>query len=187
MLALAHAAAHPADARGLVLVGCGTFDPVARERFQRTVAERMTPVLNARHERLAEEFPDPDERLAEAGRLFQALYAAGPVLEDPDDAAAPPPDARGHAETWNDMLRLQADGTYPAAFAAIAVPVVMLHGDFDPHPGRMIADSLRPRLPQLEYVEIGRAGHEPWRERGARARFLARLHDALHTLTGRSA
>ena len=63
----------------------------------------------------------------------------------------------------------------------------MLHGDFDPHPGRMIADSLRPRLRQLEYVEIGRAGHEPWRERDARARFLARLHDALHELTGRSA
>ncbi len=85
------------------------------------------------------------------------------------------------------MLRLQAEGTYPAAFAAITAPVVMLHGDFDPHPGRMIADSLRPHLSGLDYVEIAGAGHEPWRERDARARFLARLHDTLLELTGRSA
>jgi pimeloyl-ACP methyl ester carboxylesterase len=184
MLALAHAAAHPGDVRGLVLVGCGTFDPEARERFRRTVAERMTPVLTARYERLANEIPDPDERLAEAGRLFQSLYAASRILEDPGEADAPLPDARGHTETWYDMLRLQAEGVYPAAFAAITAPVVMLHGEFDPHPGRMIAASLRPHLPQLEYVEIDQAGHEPWREQGARRRFLVLLYNVLGRLGG---
>jgi len=144
----------------------------------------MTPELAARHERLAAEFPDPDQRLAAAGRLFGALYAAGPLIDDPADADAPPPDARGHTETWNDMLRLQAEGVYPAAFAAIAAPVVMLHGDFDPHPGRMIAESLRPHLPRLQYVEIAAAGHEPWRERRNRERFLALLHDVLQSLGG---
>jgi pimeloyl-ACP methyl ester carboxylesterase len=44
-------------------------------------------------------------------------------------------DVRGHDETWQDMMRLQQDGTYPARFARIEAPVMMLHGEFDEHPG----------------------------------------------------
>ena len=69
------------------------------------------------------------------------------------------------------MIRLQSDGTYPAAFAAITCPVLMLHGKHDTHPGLMIRDSLTPYLPQLEYVELVRCGHYPWLERHARDRF----------------
>jgi hypothetical protein len=36
------------------------------------------------------------------------------------------------------MLRLQTEGIYPAAFAAIKVSVLMVHGTFDPYPGRLI-------------------------------------------------
>jgi pimeloyl-ACP methyl ester carboxylesterase len=65
------------------------------------------------------------------------------------------------------MLRLQTDGTYPAAFAAIKVPVLMVHGTFDPHPGRLILESLRPHLSQLEYRELEHCGHYPWLEKSA--------------------
>ena len=52
-------------------------------------------------------------------------------------------DAQAYEQTWADMVRLQRDGVYPAAFAAIDVPVLMLHGDVDPHPGLLIAEDLR--------------------------------------------
>jgi pimeloyl-ACP methyl ester carboxylesterase len=77
-------------------------------------------------------------------------------------------------------MRLQADGIEPAAFAAISVPVLMLHGDHDPHPGPSTRDVLRARIPQLEYVELPRCGHSPWRERHARDRFFAYLRTWLH-------
>lgn len=77
------------------------------------------------------------------------------------------------------MLRLQADGTYPAAFAAIESPVLMLHGAFDPHPGEMIRASLAPHIRRLEYVEWERCGHYPWIERGVREQFFATLRDKL--------
>lgn len=44
-------------------------------------------------------------------------------------------DAQAHYETSHGMMRLQAEGAYPAAFAAIKVPVLMIHGTFDLHPG----------------------------------------------------
>jgi hypothetical protein len=47
------------------------------------------------------------------------------------------------------MLRLQEEGAYPTAFAAIDASVLMLHGAIDLHPGRMIRASLEPYLPQV--------------------------------------
>jgi hypothetical protein len=72
-------------------------------------------------------------------RPLLPLYAWSPITLTLEVECV---DARGHAESWNDMLRLQADGIYPAAFAAIKTPVLMLHGDFDPHPGPLIRASL---------------------------------------------
>ena len=82
-------------------------------------------------------------------------------------------DARAHEETWNDMVRLQEAGVYPARFDAIECPVTMLHGAVDPHPGTMIRDSLRPPMPQLEYHEWQNCGHYPWLERAVGDEFYA--------------
>jgi pimeloyl-ACP methyl ester carboxylesterase len=77
------------------------------------------------------------------------------------------------------MLRLQEEGVYPAAFAAIETPVLMLHGAADPHPGEMIRASLEPFLPQLEYHEWAPCGHYPWLERAVRDEFFAVMGDWL--------
>jgi pimeloyl-ACP methyl ester carboxylesterase len=90
-------------------------------------------------------------------------------------------DERANAETWADMLRLQIEGVYPAAFTAIRSPVLMLHGAADPHPGRMILESLRPFLPQLEYREWERCGHYPWREKAVRGDFFATVKSWLRS------
>ena len=94
--------------------------------------------------------------------------------------------ARAHHETWDDMLRLQADGTYPGAFQAIESPVLMLHGDFDPHPGGMILASLEPYVGPIEYVEWNGCGHYPWAERAVRDDFFAVLRAWLARHTGRA-
>jgi pimeloyl-ACP methyl ester carboxylesterase len=183
MLALAYAAEHPEAAGPLVLVGCGTFDPVARARMRATLDERTDAGLRLRMERLAGEHPDPDERLRALGRLLLPLYSYDPATEEDGSEAF---DARGHRETWDDMLRLQNEGVYPATFSAIESPVLMLHGAFDPHPGRMIRASLEPYLPQLEYREWERCGHYPWLERSVRDKFFEVLREwpTRHYFTG---
>jgi pimeloyl-ACP methyl ester carboxylesterase len=169
MLALAAAAAAPGSFGALVLVGCGTFDVAARARMEAIIAERATEGLAAAMQALND--LDPDARLGARATLLESIYGVdmlpeeGPVLVD----------ARANAETWADMLRLQAEGRYPAAFAAIHAPVLMLHGAEDPHPGGRVRDSLEPHLPQLEYREWQRCGHYPWRERSAREGFFAVL------------
>jgi pimeloyl-ACP methyl ester carboxylesterase len=176
MLALAHAAAHPASVRALALIGCGTFDAAGRDRVRATVDARTSAELQRKIADLAVTVRDPDERLRRFGDLVLPLYSCDlNAAELPLETC----DARAHAETWRDMLRLQQGGVYPAAFSAIRAPVLMLHGADDPHPGRSTSALLRACLPQLEYREWQRCGHYPWLERAAAAEFVAVLRDWL--------
>jgi pimeloyl-ACP methyl ester carboxylesterase len=180
MLALAYSAKRPRRARSIVLIGCGTFDRRARSRMREILEERTDEPLKRRLQRLAHEYPDPDERLRAYGNLITPLYS----YEVGDGLAIEVCDARGHNETWADMLRLQDGGVYPAAFAAIKTPVLMLHGGHDPHPGRLVLASLQPYLGRLEYREWGPCGHYPWLEPGIRDDFFADLRQWLEQAPG---
>jgi pimeloyl-ACP methyl ester carboxylesterase len=180
MLALAFAAAYPDLAGPVVLVGCATFDRASRERFEDEVRRRLGPVRE-RIEALEREVADPDERLRMQGSLLLPAYSHEPVATAIVAARC---DAKGYREAWGDMLRLQAEGTYPAAFSAIESPVVMIHGAQDPHPGDTIRASLAPHVPGLEYIELERCGHYPWLERHARNAFLRSLGDWVERQAG---
>jgi pimeloyl-ACP methyl ester carboxylesterase len=172
MLILAFAAAHPEHAGPLVLVGCGTFDTASRHTYKRILAERLGADIDRRINALADDHPDPGERLAAAGRLIDPACNLDPVDDGPRYDQC---DMQTNRDTWRDMLRCQDRGIYPAAFARIDSPVLMLHGDYDPHPGPMIRDHLKPYLPDLEYVELPHCGHDPWRERHAHQAFFTAL------------
>jgi pimeloyl-ACP methyl ester carboxylesterase len=170
MLALAYAAQRPGVAQCIVLIGCGTFDAAAREQLQSTLVERATPHLSSRLRSLSKEVRDPDVRLCIYGRLLEPLYIYDALPQETDETEEY--DRKGHDETWRDMLRLQAEGVYPPSFAGISSPILMAHGDWDPHPGRMTFDTLSEYLPTIQYIELRNCGHYPWRERSAREDFF---------------
>lgn len=178
MLALAYAAAYPNTAAALVLVGCGTFDIACREKMQTTRANRMTPAIQARFDRLEQDFPDLNKRFSAAGRLYQQIDSYDLV---PLGTQTGTFDLKAHEETWQDMLRLQAEGVYPATFSTITAPVLMLHGDHDPHPGEMIRDTLKQTIPHLQYRAWPQCGHYPWLEKHAAADFYTALTDWLRS------
>lgn len=172
MLALAYAARHPATPNALVLIGCGTFSLAARAEFEARLEARLTPTDRASLAHINETEADANRRWAAVGRLMTRVY--GHDIEDvPGEVAEI--DTVAHEQTWADMLRLQRDRVYPSAFAAIRVPVLMLHGEADPHPGGLIGDDLRRYIPHLEYQELTKCGHSPWLERQARAVFFETL------------
>lgn len=169
MLALAYAAEH--DSGPLALLGCGTFDLASRARMVELREAATDDGLRARLGEL-DAIEDLDARLVAKAEAILPRDSYELLSTDQELVRC---DARGNKESWGDMMRLQAEGVYPAAFARIEAPVLMLHGDTDPHPGTMIRDSLLPHLPQLEYVEFERCGHYLWLERHAREPFFARL------------
>jgi pimeloyl-ACP methyl ester carboxylesterase len=140
--------------------------PAVRERLARVRAGLAATHDPARREELFAEF----------GHLSTLAQSHDPIETEDETLVV---DAAGHTETWEDALALQGAGIQPAEFARITAPVVLLHGDTDPHPGPMIRDSLAPHLRQLEYVELSRCGHLPWTERHAREAFAHELRRVL--------
>lgn len=179
-LALVFAANHPDVAGPIVLIGSGTYTAESSAEFHRRLDERITPEVQQRLD-AAREAPDPDAALAAAADELTAPYSYEPVTLDLETAWV---DAQGHRETNDDWKRLRDGGGYPGDFAAITSPVLMMHGQVDPHPGAMIRDTLRPVLPQLEYIEYERCGHYPWIERHPRDRFFRDLREWLGRHTG---
>jgi pimeloyl-ACP methyl ester carboxylesterase len=175
MLALAFAAAHPNSTGPLILVGCGTFDLGARALLQETIGQRMNDRIRERLEQ-ASQLAQEDERLKAYADAMMPIYSFNPLPSLPGEEKV---DARAQQETWADLVRLQAEGFYPAAFASIKVPALMVHGDFDPHPGRLIRASLQPYIPHLEYLELERCGHYPWQEKDAAEKFFSLIREWL--------
>jgi len=175
MLVLAYAAAHPDTTGPIVLVCCGTFDLAARDRLRANLSERMDDAMKRRFER-AQQLPDPNDRFRVLGDLTLELYSCELATTDQEIDESEP---GSNHETWENMVALQNEGEYPAAFAAINSPVLMLHGAVDPHPGDMIRASLQPFIPQLKYREWSRCGHYPWLEKATRDEFYSVLRNWL--------
>jgi pimeloyl-ACP methyl ester carboxylesterase len=173
MLALCYAAKHPRKVGPVAIVGCGTFDQACRRRMQATIEERTDDDLRDRIRRASTDASDPADQFIQNFKLTRHIFDYDPINLNADKEGFEPFDLKAHDETWSDMRQLQNDGTYPNAFAAIESPVLMLHGQYDPHPGKMIWDSLLPYLPQLEYHEFERCGHSPWIEKSAREAFFS--------------
>jgi pimeloyl-ACP methyl ester carboxylesterase len=176
MLALAYAAAHPDAAGPLVLIGCGTFDLASRARMQEILATRMTDEMKQRMEQIASQHADANEAFQAVGNFLLPVYSFDPATTDLE---LEPCDVQAYEESWSDMVRLQQEGVYPATFAAIHNPVLMIHGAADPHPGQMIRASLLPFLPQLVYLEWEKCGHYPWIETHIRDEFFTVLRQWL--------
>jgi pimeloyl-ACP methyl ester carboxylesterase len=177
MLALAYAAEHPHDAGPMVLVGCGTFDRLSRAQGVRIREKRIALYMAEHPEHSADLELSLEERILKWHEMTDKF---DPLPETPN-AENEPFDRQAFSETWQDMLRCQKTGLYPAAFSTICSPVIMLHGAYDPHPGQMIRDSLKPFLPQLEYMEFEKCGHHPAVERYAREAFFAAMRGWLHS------
>ncbi len=185
MLGLSFASRYPAAVSKLVLVECGTYDEAARARMRDSIQERLGPERRRHLAELEAQLggeTSPIQReaaLQQIGVIHSELETYAPVENDSDPSELLPVDPEGHTETWNDVIRLQRDGVEPQAFSQIRAPVLMIHGDYDPHPGTATRDLLRKYIPHLEYLNLERCGHEPWREQHARESFAATLCDWL--------
>lgn len=186
MLALCVAARVSESLAGVILVGCGTFDQASRDEFKRRLAARTDESVQARIA-AAEALADPDARLSAKADAMLDAYSYDLISRDTEIAHV---DARANRESWDDMLRLQGEGVYPAAFAGVTCPLLMVNGDVDPHPGDWIARGLADVIPAWRdpaaaaaaVVTLARCGHYPWLERHGRMAFYEAVGGLLEGL-----
>ena len=175
MLALAYAVEYPSEMSAMVLVGCGTFDKRSRSVGGKIREERIADYI-ANHPEFVDDLNlDLNDRIMKWHKMTDTYRA----ISSPTAYGNIAFDKKGFTETWNDMLRCQEDGLYPYAFSRIISPILMLHGSYDPYPGKMIRNSLKEHIPQLEYREFKKCGHQPSIEAFSREEFFFVIHSWL--------
>jgi pimeloyl-ACP methyl ester carboxylesterase len=183
MLALTYAARHPARVDRVIAIGCGTFDADTRSVYEARMAERMNGPTRHRMDEIQAALASEkdqhrrDAMFAELGCICTRLQAFDPIETDSPESLRC--DEKAFRETWTDAVALQEQRVQPAEFSRITAPVTMIHGDADPHPGRLIHASLTPFIRDIRYIEVPRCGHKPWIERHAAEAFDAVLVECL--------
>jgi len=62
----------------------------------------------------------------------------------------------------------------------ISCPVVVIHGDYDPHPASGVERPLSRIIKDFRFILLKDCGHEPWKERLARQRFYEILRTEIN-------
>ena len=152
LLALAFACKYPSWVSSIALVGCGTYAEGPRQKLVETRIARIADFVE-RNPEFAEDLKlSVMDQIMKWHGMTDTYCAQEDRLTLPDSSEDF--DKIGFEETWNDMLHCQQKEIYPQQFAKILCPVIMLHGSYDPHPGRITFEQLREFIPQLEYKEF---------------------------------
>ncbi len=161
--------------RKLILIGSAVFDAENSARTRETRLGRLSAsdrdafmLLNAELSGAARE--QRNERLVRMVKLLDPVDFFDPISTDLETIAV---HADINHQVWADFVQLRDDGDrLRRLFANIAIPVVIIHGDYDPHPLAGVEPFLRSCVSDVTTHLLSRCGHYPWMERHARAEFF---------------
>lgn len=171
VIALEYAKQNPAEVKQLALIGPAPLDPAADQAFVVTVVSR----LKASGAEAMKRFSEARKKLqasrgtpteGEALKHFNAQYwpqyfpaGQAPALEFADVRLT------SIGLTSADYhLRIKENSLLPG-LEKITIPVLHLHGSYDPVPADLMKAALETRLKHYTYEAIAGAGHFPWLER----------------------
>ena len=175
ILALFLAARHTELVRKAILIGSAVFDAESSDRVRKRRLERLTQVNRARHDTILRELAQVsgekrDQLFAEWADIFFDADVYDPLTRDLEVLEAQPDI---NERVWSDFKVLRDRPNFLAdEFSKIGIPVIVIHGEHDPHPIKGIRPLLESCLLDVRFEILPQCGHYPWVERHARERFF---------------
>jgi pimeloyl-ACP methyl ester carboxylesterase len=175
-LAWLYAARYPDQVSKLILVGSGPFESRYAGQIGQRRLSRLTETEQAEYTLLLEgldsgRVDNKDELLSRLGALVAKTdnYCPVELQDDPIDNLSA--DGVMYNAVWNEAVRLRESGGLLEAAAQITCPVVVIHGDSDPHPLDGVKLPLAKLVKNFTVYLLEKCGHSPWKEKYARERF----------------
>jgi len=180
-LALLLAGEHPEKVRRVVLVGSGPFQARYATETRRHRRQRLTRSQWREFEEIRQRLADPASRASPSAlrRLGELAEAADSYELLPHPPAKAETDPATFRAVWAEADEMRRSGALVKALRRVRAPVVVLHGEADPHPLQGVVEPLRRAGVEPRVVVLERCGHEPWWERYARDQFFAELQKEL--------
>lgn len=174
-LAYIYAARYPQKVKKLILVSSGAFIEfyanelmgVRAKRLssdQRMNLTRLMNVLNRAQDKILQ-----DRTFKEIGDMFSIVDSYSPLdIENPENK----PDYLLYKNIWYEATEMRRSGALYDLGRSVVCPLSIIHGDYDPHPVRGVAEPLFQIHDNVKLYVLEKCGHTPWRESYALHKFL---------------
>ncbi len=181
MLSFVLTACFPEKVKKLILVSSGVFEEKYAENIMSTRKSRLgydeQEMMDTLLFLLSDpDVPDKNTVFAQLGELinqadsFDPIPSKNSIIEYQYDL---------HCKVWNDVKAFRKSGGFAQLGQFIKCPVVVIHGDYDPHPLEGIEKPLSSILSDLKMVTLKNCGHRPWLEKQAKDAFYEVLKSEL--------
>jgi pimeloyl-ACP methyl ester carboxylesterase len=182
VLAIFLAARHSKLVLKLILIGSAVFDRKNSSRIEGIRMERLSEAERKRYYELTTELDNApaekqNELAEEWGRIFFKTDVYDPLTTDLETLEV---QSVLNRKVWADFVVLRdKPGFLKREFLKINIPVVVIHGEYDPHPIEGIRPFLEECIPGIRFYILPHCGHYPWIERHARGSFFQILEKEL--------
>ena len=176
-LSIIFAAIYQGKIKKLIVIGCGPLE----DHYSNTIFETRISRLDQEQRK---EFLDLLEGIENSSTIDrnQVFGNLGKLVSKSDcfDAIENSDhtteiDANVYIKVWNEASALRKQGILMNDLSNIKCPVIVIHGDYDPHPKEGILQPLKQMQCNYRVKILKKCGHKPWIEKFAREAFFKTL------------
>ncbi len=183
-LSFLFAAEYPRLVRKIMLTGCGGLEEsdgivTIQTRMSRLDEENREKVICFQEILKDPDATDKQNALIQLGEIFSKTDAFDPfpVVEEGVDV-----DVAVFENVWTEAEDFRKSGKLIDTVKKIKCPVVAIHGDYDPHPGKRVEKTLSQLVSDFRFISLKDCGHKPWIEQRAREDFYQILEEELSVI-----
>jgi pimeloyl-ACP methyl ester carboxylesterase len=183
-LSLMFAARYPGMVRKLILAASAPLE----EKYVPQIMETRMDRLGPEEKKKLSEFVELLESV-ESGERDLLFGKISRILEKADTYEAREPeesrvrlDYSQYLLVWREAENLRRSGELPRIAARVRCPVLVIHGDYDPHPADGVRLPLEKAVGDLNFTLLEKCGHEPWKEMHASERFYEMMEEEIGIL-----
>jgi pimeloyl-ACP methyl ester carboxylesterase len=183
ILALFVAVRYPELVSKLILVGSAVFDRKSSESIEGRRMMRLNEPEIIRFKQIQDKISNPgdedmDRLMQEWGVFFDRTDHYDPLTTESEVIEV---QYEVFQKVWPEYVELRDRAGYlRAEFSKIKVPVIVMHGEHDPHPIEGIRPFLTDCIDDISFHILPKCGHYPWRECHAREDFYNILRAELN-------
>ena len=166
----------PESCKKIFLIGSGCFDvkylSLLNERRLSKLSEDQKYEYITLISELNKDVPDRDIKLDRLGKLAEMSdnYCVEDGTENKEDIIQL--DGNLYSAVWNEGSKLRENRYFTDIAGEIKVPIVVIHGKYDTTPIEGVVEPIKNKLDCLEWYEIDKCGHNPWKEKYGKDEFI---------------
>jgi len=182
VLTLFFAARYPETCDKLILIGPAVFDAEHSAQIEKVRLSRLSDHDRRRYDEIQCALKkaggeEKDKLMSEWGRLLDTTDMYDPITIDLEVIET---QYDIFSAIWPEFTALRdRPGYLKNQFSRITAPVIVIHGDYDPHPLDGIRPFLEGCLESVTFHILPHCGHYPWIEREAKDLFFGIIENEL--------